>query len=132
METIGGKRVEDVMDELCSPFYQSEVRQNVIGEKYHSADTIQRRLERVLGKYRWSFTMTGHYLKEIDHQLYSIGSGTVTIFTDEGKQISRSASGCVELYGTPKQLFVNFDEYATAICDEIFVQACRKLGIGLM
>lgn len=132
METINGKKVELVLDELSKPFYQSEIRTNEsTKEAYISACTVQKRLDRLLGKHMWSFTMIGQSTYQMGEKLYGFGTGIITVYTDAGKAISRSASGCVPLYGNiseaaPKKM----DGFGKAISDDIFVKACQKLGLG--
>lgn len=132
METINGKKVEMVLDELSKPFYQNEIRTNEsTKEAYISACTIQKRLDRLLGKHMWSFTMIGQAMYQVGEKLYGFGTGIITVYTDAGKAISRCASGCVSLYGNisedvPKKL----DGFGKALSDDIFVKACQKLGVG--
>ena len=132
METINGKKVELVLDELSKPFYQSEIRTNEsTKEEYISACTIQKRLDRVLGKHMWSFTMIGQSMYQTGDRLYGFGTGIITVYTDAGKAISRSASACVSLYGNISEAATKkLDGFGKAISDDIFVRACQKLGVG--
>lgn len=134
METINGKKVELVLDELCKPFYQNEIRTNEsMKEPYISACTIQKRLNRVLGQNMWSFVMIGQTMYQIGESLCGFGTGTLTVYTDAGKEISRSASGCVPMYGNLSDASQGkLDKYGTALCDDIFVKACQKMGIGVL
>lgn len=134
METINGKKVELVLDELSKPFYQNEIRVNEsTKEAYISACTIQKRLDRVLGKHMWSFVVVGQTLNQLGDKLYSFGTGIITVYTDAGIAISRSASGCVSLYGNvnvAEEATKKLEGFGKALSDDIFVKACQKFGIG--
>ena len=132
METINGKKVELVLDELSKPFYQNEIRVNEsTKEAYISACTIQKRLDRVLGKHMWSFLVVGQTMHQLGDKLYGFCTGTITVYTDTGKAISRSASGCVSLYGNiSEDAAKKLEGFGKALSDDIFVKACQKFGIG--